>query len=84
MQGRAYTEVSVCGNRVTFVTIERSGTYGQATIQVSPRRLLRSHADERKEARRHIIEHVQQLRLDTPAAVCQNVADAIWAVAASM
>jgi hypothetical protein len=32
--------------------------------------------DERKEARRHIIEHVQQLRLDTPAAVCQNVADA--------
>jgi len=25
-----------------------------------------------------------QLGLDTPAAVCQNVADAIWAVAASM
>ena len=39
--------------------------------------------DERKEARRHI-EHAQQLGLDTPAAVCQNVADAIWAVAASM
>jgi hypothetical protein len=40
--------------------------------------------DERKEARRHIIEHAQQLGLNTPAAVCQNVADAIWAVAASM
>jgi hypothetical protein len=40
--------------------------------------------DERREARRHIVECARQLRLDTPTAVCQNVAGAIWAVAASM
>jgi hypothetical protein len=29
-----YTEISVSENRVTFVNIERSGTYGQASVQV--------------------------------------------------
>jgi hypothetical protein len=35
-----YTEISVCGNRVAFVIIKRTGTYGQATVQICPHRLL--------------------------------------------
>jgi hypothetical protein len=40
--------------------------------------------DGRKEARRHVVGRAQQLGLDAPAGVRQNVADAAWAVAASM